>query len=311
MNQKLFTPVMIAVFSILFFWPVTLRAHGVVGKRFFPASVVVEDPFPADEMTLVAPSYIKGPEGKELSMGFEIQKRLSPNLGLSIGDEYVSINPNEEGLSTEKGFLNPEFTLTYAMFRSPEHEYIASTALSVEPGGVGPDKTGAEDLTHLTPAILLGKGFGDLPDGLSYLKPFALSGRVGLDAAMGKSDDAGEIANRLTYGLVIEYSIPYLQSFVKDIGIPWPFSRMFPIAELTYEVPISGPEAHKATGFINPGVVWTGKFFELGLEARIPLNDRTGNHVGVAGLIHLFLDDIAPDFFTWTPFGGILGPTRQ
>ncbi|MBI3609582.1 MAG: hypothetical protein HY204_02635 [Nitrospirae bacterium] len=292
-------------------WPTILWAHGVVGKRFFPASIVVEDPFPADEMTLAAPSYIKGPEGKETSVGFEIQKRLSPDLGLSVGDEYLSVNPEEEGRPTEKGFANPEFTLTYAMFRSSEHEYIASTAVSFEPGGIGSDKVGAEDLSRIAPAFLFGKGLGDLPDRLAYLRPLAVSGRVGLEVPWGRSGDAADLAGSFRYGLVVEYSIPYLQSFVKDVGLPRPFNRMFPIVELTYDVPMSGPDAHKATGFLNPGIVWTGKYVELGLEAQIPLNDRTGKNTGVAGLIHLFLDDMAPNVFSWTPFSGTLGPTRR
>ncbi|HET8761038.1 MAG TPA: hypothetical protein VFN94_08210, partial [Nitrospiria bacterium] len=36
--------------------------HGVVGQRFFPESLSVEDPFPSDEADFPAVSFIKGPE---------------------------------------------------------------------------------------------------------------------------------------------------------------------------------------------------------------------------------------------------------
>lgn len=291
--------------------PADLWAHGVVGKRFFPAGIVVDDPFPADELTLASPSSIKGPEGKETAVGFEYQKRLSTNLGLAIGDEYVSIKPEDPADPKLKGFNNPEISLIYAMFRSPDHEYIASTALHVSPGGIG-KKGIREDASHVEPALMLGKGLGDLPDSLGFLKPIGIVGQASVEVPWGRSDDPEELSSALNYGLVVEYSIPYLQSFVKDVGIPWPFNKMFPIVELTYSEPISGPEAHHgATGYVNPGVVWAGKYVELGIEAQIPLNDRTGKHTGVVGLVHLFVDDMAPSIFTWTPISGTLGPTRQ
>src|SRR5439155_365480 len=40
----------------------------------------------------------------------------------------------------------------------------------------------------------------------------------------------------------------------------------------------------------------------------IPTRDRTGQNVGVLGQLHFYLDDIAPQVFTRTPFHGVLGP---
>ena len=291
--------------------PEVLWAHGVVGQRFFPAGIVVDDPFPADELTLASPSTIKTPDGRESAVGFEYQKRLSPNLGLAIGDEYVSIKPEDPAEPKLRGFNNPEFSLIYSMFKSPDHEYIASTALHVSPGGIGKEGI-REEMSHVEPALMLGKGLGDLPDSFGFLRPIAIVGQASVELPWGHADDPAELASVLNYGLVIEYSIPYLQSFVKDIGIPWPFSKMFPIVELTYSEPISGPDAHHgATGYVNPGIVWAGKYIELGLEAQIPLNDRTGKSTGVVGLVHLFLDDMAPGVFSWTPFSGTLGSTQR
>jgi len=260
-------------------------AHGIVGKRFFPATLVVHDPFPADEVTLLAPSYITDHDKKELSLGFGIQKHLTQNIALSIEGEYRSINPNQGDMGN--GFANPEMTLTYAMFRSPEHEWIASTALRFKPGGIGSHDVGAEEESHIVPSFAFGKAMGDLPDPLSSLKPLAFTGRVGLSVPIGKSDHhSEEHASTPEYGLAITYSIPYLQSLIKDVEIPRPFNRMFPIIELTY----GGHHADQGAGFVSPGIIWAGKYVELGIEANIPLNDEAGDHIGVSGLVHLFLD---------------------
>jgi hypothetical protein len=311
------TPVKIAtgfVISILIIGvlsPLPLWAHGVVGKRFFPAGITVDDPFAADELTLASPSYLKTDEGKETAVGFEVQKRLSENLGFGIEAEYVRVKPSDSSEDTVKGFNNPEFSLIYVAHKSPDHEFLATTALHVSPGGVG-KKGIREDTSHVEPALVLGKGLGDLPDSVWFLRPIALVGQVTMEVPWGNVDDPEEMASTLNYGLVVEYSIPYLQSFVKDVGIPWPFKRLFPIVEFTYSEIISGPDAHsQPTGYVNPGILWAGKKIEYGIEAIIPVNDRSGKGTGVVGLVHLFMDDIAPDIFSWTPFSGTMGPTQR
>jgi len=296
------------ILVLLLISPAVTWAHGVVGQRFFPASITIEDPFPADEMTLLAPAYIKSPEGKERSLGFGYQKRLSPNLGISIEAEYVSINPADPMEPQQTGFANPEFSLKYAMLRDPVHEAIVSAMLSVAPpyGARGVSETH----TAVAPGLLFGKGLGDLPESWGFLRPLALTGNVSLETPLGTTTPE-EQTSTLSYGLLVEYSLPYLQSFVKDIGIPKPFSRMFPIIEFSFTTPVNGPENGQTHIFVNPGILWTGKYVELGVEARIPLNDRAGKNVGVIGLVHLFLDDIAPNVFSWTPFHGTLGATQR
>ena len=289
--------------------PAITWAHGVVGQRFFPESITVPDPFPADEMDLLVPAYIKSPEGKERSLGFGYQKRLSPDLGLSIEAEQVSINPFDETEPQKSGFANPEITLKYAVLRNPVHEAIVSTTLSVTPPW-GSREVDEDNKTGLAPGLLFGKGLGDLSDSFRLLRPLAIAGAVSLETLVGTTAP-DEPTSTLTYGLIVEYSFMYLQSFVKDIGIPKPFSRMFPIVEFSFSTPVNGPSGRQTQIFANPGILWAGKYVELGVEAQVPLNDLTGQNVGVIGLIHLFLDDIAPDVFSWTPFYGTLGPTQR
>ncbi len=272
--------------------PSAAWAHGVLGQRLFPASLTVEDPFPADEFALTVESRRHHDE-RELVLDAELQKRLTPNLGIAVGSGYAIIHPDAGPVRS--GGTNPAFALNYALYRNAPHEWIATASIGIAPGGLGSDRIGAEDLTTVAPAFLFGKGFGDLPDGLALLRPLAVTGRIGFEIPWGRTDAGADAASHRAYGLVLEYSIPYLQSAVVDVGIPWPFNRLFPVVELTYDAPMTGPDAHRAEAFLNPGLIWAGKYAELGLEASIPLNDRSGDHLGIVALIHLFLDDLAPD----------------
>jgi hypothetical protein len=101
-----------------------------------------------------------------------------------------------------------------------------------------------------------------------------------------------------------------LQSFVRDVGLPAPFNRMIPLVEVAMQTPVEGPLSGQTTGTINPGVIWFGRYIQLGLELQIPVNRQSGKNVGVLAQLHFYLDDIAPNIFTWTPFHGVLGPTQ-
>jgi hypothetical protein len=272
--------------------PVFSAAHGLAGKRFFPATLTIEDPFVADELSLPSVFHIKGPEGKETSLGAELAKTITPNLGLSIEAEYTFLSPNDPEESSTSGFGNPELAVKYSFFESDAHEAILSLSLAWEIGGVGDKDIGAASFQTLSPALLFGKGFGDLPDSLAYLRPMAVTGIFGAEVPLSSQE-----GNALTYGVAIEYSFPYLQQFVKDIGIPASAGRFFPVVELLFNTPIDGEEKWKTTGTVNPGLIWAGKFIEIGVEAVIPINNRTGKNVGVQALLHFFLDDLYPAVF--------------
>jgi len=272
--------------------PVLSAAHGLAGKRFFPATLTIEDPFVADELSLPSVSHIKSPDAKETSVGAEFSKTITPNLGVSIETEYIFLNPNDQAEGSTSGFGNPELGVKYSVFKSDVHEAILSLSLGWEIGGVGDTDVGAGDFHVLSPALLFGKGLGDLPESLAYLRPLAVTGIFGAEVPLTSQE-----GNALTYGIAIEYSLPYLQQFVKDIGIPPSAGRIFPVVELLFSTPIDGEEKWKTTGTVNPGLIWAGKFVEVGVEAIIPINNRTGKNVGVQALVHFFLDDLYPAVF--------------
>jgi hypothetical protein len=271
----------------------------------------LEDPFPSDELAVTGVRGSKNIEERESSFGFEFAKRLTPDLALGIGWENIFIDPGEPGERRFSGAGNPEFSIKYALLRSAEREAILSLGLGVEPGGVGSRKV-AERVTTITPALFFGKGLGDLPDTLNYLKPLAVTGSVGVNIPANRRLAGEEERNPTTvsYGFAFMYSVLYLQSFARDVGLGAPFDRLFPVVEFNFETHANDPERGKTTAFVNPGLLWAGKYIQLGVQAQVPMNNRSGKDVGIKGLIHFFLDDIAPNIFTWTP-RGVLGPSRQ
>ncbi len=305
-----------------------VEAHGLIGKRFFPATLAIDDPFVADELSLPTISHIKTPaEGdspatRETDISAEFSKRLSPDLGFSLAGTLKILDPDAPA-SSVSGFDNMEVSVKYVFWKSPEHETLLSLGLDWDVGGTGSKKVGAESFDTVTPVLFFGRGLGDLPDAVELLKPLAVTGTFGVAIPTRNSTttvtvgDTGDVEverevhpNVATWGFTVQYSLQYLQSFVRDIGLPRPLSRLIPIVEVAMETPLDGPDAGRTTGTVNPGIIWWGRYFQIGLEAQIPVNDRTGKNVGILGQLHFYLDDIAPAIFTWTPFHGTLGPTQ-
>ena len=302
-------------------------AHGLIGKCFLPATLAIDDPFVADELSLPTISHIKTPASgdspatKETDISAEFSKRLSPDLGVSLDGTYKILD--QENAPTLTGFDNMGVSAKYVFFKNADHQALVSAGLGWDVGGTGSPKVGAESFDRLTPQLFWGKCFGDLPDAVSVLQPLVFTGTFGVsmplrhsNKTVGTDPDTGEPdihheANPsiATWGFTVQYDLYYLQTFVRDIGLPSPINRLVPLVEFALQTPLDTKTAGQTTGFINPGIIWFGRYFQVGLEVQIPVNERTGKNVGVLGQLHFYLDDIAPQIFTWTPFHGVLGPT--
>ncbi len=275
----------------------SVSAQEVVGKRLFSDTLVISEPFVEDELSL--PSFLhfqrpaRGDEPRRLStqIGAELKKRLTPDLELSLAGGLTHLDPDERPSMT--GFDNLEVGLKYQFFRNEAREAVASLFLNWEVGGTGRKVTGAESFDTVGPALLFGKGFGDLPDAVSFLKPLAMTGALGARLPTRVSTP-----NLLQWGFVVEYSLLYLQSFVREVGLPRPFNRMVPLVEMDFQTALDRGSAGKTTGTANPGAVWVGESLQIGVEAVLPINERTGQNVGVRAFVRISLDEI---------FGGRLG----
>ena len=286
--------------------PALATAHGLAGKRFFPTTLTIDDPFVADELSLPTVFHIKDPGGQITTVSGDFSKRIFPDLGLSLAGEWSLLDPAPNN-RTESGTGNLEVTLKYQFFTSAAHETMLSVAFGWEAGGTGRKKIGAESFDVFKPAILFGKGMGDLPEALRWLRPLAVTGVVEgvLPGRSGSKtfviNDEGDLEveieknpNVLHWGFAVMYSLPYLQSFVKDVGLPAIIMQLIPIVEIDINNPLDRGFAGKTTGTVNPGIIWAGRYFQVGLEAVVPINERTGKNVGIRGQVHFFLDDIFP-----------------
>ena len=144
-----------------------------------------------------------------------------------------------------------------------------------------------------------GKGFGDLPSSLAALQPLAVTGTFAQHFPL-----SGEDSNTFEWGFAVEYSIPYLQQHVRDVGIPAPFKDMTPLVEFALSTGENRDERGLTTGTINPGVLWDGAYLQIGVEANVPIDSRSGTHVGVTVQAWIFIDDIFPSAFGNPIFGG-------
>ena len=294
-------------------------AHGFASARFFPATLSTDDPFVSDELSLPTVSTIRTPENggtRETDISVDISKRITPEFAIEIGDTFTALNPHEGRAAN--GFGNLELSGKYQLLKNGEHEAIVSIGLGVEVGGTGGRSVGADSFSTWTPGIFFGKGFGDLPDELRFLKPFALTGLVGMaiptsastrsvtvDVQTGERDiEIERHPNVLEWGFALEYSLIYLQSQVQDMHLHAPLDRLIPLVEFALESPLNRGAEGQTTGTINPGIIWAGKYFQVGVEAVVPINERTGNNVGVIAQLHFFVDDLFPHSLGRPLFGG-------
>jgi hypothetical protein len=196
----------------------------------------------------------------------------------------------------------------YQFFENDEHESIISLGLGAEVGGTGSKRVGADTFSTWTPALFFGKGFGDLPQGVALVRPLAITGVISVaiptsastrtftvNKSTGETElDIERHANVLKYGFAVEYSFIYLQEQVKDVGLRAPFDHLIPLVEFSLDTPLDRGQRGQTTGTINPGVIWSGKYFQIGAEAVIPVNSRTGSDVGFIAQLHFYLDDLFP-----------------
>jgi hypothetical protein len=298
-------------------------AHCFVGARFFPATLAIDDPCVADELSIPTVAWSRTsdqPSAQQLDISGEFSKRITETFGVSIAPAWTRISP--PGAPSASGFQNLETTFKYQAITLPDYEFVMSTALVVDWGGTGAQGVGADTFTTYTPTLYLGKGFGTLPDSLGWARPFGITAQVGYAIPSSSSSvtvdpDTGDInvdlhPRFLTYGFSLQYSMPYLKSNVVDLQLPEFVDHLIPIVEAQLQTPVSNNfnTGIGTTGTVNPGVIWVGSYFQVGLEAMIPINHASGSGVGVIGQLHLYLDDIFPRTIGQPLIGGVSNPGR-
>ncbi|HET6365069.1 MAG TPA: hypothetical protein VFG02_08460 [Nitrospirota bacterium] len=285
-----------AALTFVLAMPPSSWAHGVVGQRFFPTTFAVDDPFISDEFSVLYNS-IKmndeagGPRIQTSSLDVGYSKRIISNFGIEVDESYQRLHT--EGDGTVSGYGNLGVNVKYQFYTSDEHETTLSIGISDEIGNTGNHNV-SDRFSTISPAFYFGKGFGDLFESTSFLRPLAVTGVIGPNIPTQKTTDDVKNPTTLTWAFTVQYSLMYLQSVVKDIGLDQPFNRMVFVVEFPMETCLNADCKNQTTGTINPGIAWIGRFTELGIAAEIPMNPRSGAGTGVFVLFHLFIDDLFP-----------------
>ncbi|MGH6841180.1 MAG: hypothetical protein ACREDV_03680 [Methylocella sp.] len=326
-------------------------AHCFVGPRFFPSTLAVHDPCVNDELSFVGGSGLRTAHGhggggdhgdghghgtgtnmdgdvsppRDLGISGEWQKRITQDFAVSVESGWNRLYPL--GGPSASGWHNFETSFDYQFLTAPEAEFVIRAGLSVGWAKTGNPSVGAHPFTALTPTIFFGKGFGDLPDSVGFLRPFAVTGQFGYSIPTWRRTVSVRVEQvheehheeeeeeeeeehshlqfsfpeerhpyTLLWGGTVQYSLPYLKAQVIDLGLPDFINRLTPLVEARFAQPFANTltSGQQLIGTVNPGVIWTSQYFQVGAEAVIPINRASGRTVGWLLQLHFYLDDIFP-----------------
>jgi hypothetical protein len=286
------------------------HAHGIAGNRFFPGTLAFDDPAVADEAIVPNFSSAKHPDGG----GYVVDNRidwsffrlLTPNLGVGIDSGWIHRN---WGSSRRSGFDVTNLTVKGLAYRNDIHEILVSAGFSWGIGHSGAKGIAANAPDLVQPGIFFGKGFGDLPDALAWLRPFAITGAVTLEHPMtGSSINFGidpqtsqlvpmftRAVDTLHWGFALEFSTLYLTSRFTPGKLPKeePLNQLVPLVEFSFH----SPRGEKTAATMNPGLSYVAVTWQVAAEAIVPLNSEAGRSVGGRAQLLLFLDDLVPSLF--------------
>ena len=296
----------LGVFAIVSLAAQAAQAHAVAGDRVFVNTLLIDDPGVGDEANL--PIYsVTSPDGKSTvtDLNFEYDKTITSSLGVGAGTDYDWItNDLMDNKKSHGGWDDPYVQVKYRWLLMPQHEFMSSVAIQQAFGRAG---TTGIDTGYDTTIVsgYFGKGLGDIP--FDPIRPFAVTGELSYNIPnTGYASGYGGL-NYWTGGLTLQYSIPYLQSQIKDYGLPLVLANLTPLAELGWSSAAAGsafrPTDDPTTFTLGTGAVWTGEFYSLSTELLWPLNGASGHGLGVIGQFHLYFDDLFPDTLGKPIFG--------
>jgi len=282
-----------------------VHAHGVAGAHMFVNTLLIDDPNVADEASLPTVQYLPtfndgGTITNQTTAGIEIDKRITENFGFAINTGYSWLQT--PGQKTANGLQNLAVTAKYKAYVNAEHEFMMSVGVTRNIARTGANGTngatlGNADSSSTTPTIYFGKGFGDLPIG--PLRAFALTGTLGYqvpDRRLKVDTDGSALNNGLAAqwqgGLSLQYSMRYLQSQVKDLGLPDFVNKLTPLVEVAWSSPASKPNNSATQYLVGAGVAYTATTYAVTVEALFPGNAQSGAHTGVIAQFHLYFDDL-------------------
>ncbi len=298
------------IFANLIVWAQAAHAHGIAGNRYFDGTLTFDDPAVADEAVL--PYYAngafpaQGSDTTENRINWSFARLLTPTLAVVVDSGWLN---QSWPIGHTSGFDKTDVGLKYEAYRDNQYETLVSVSVAWGIGHSGAQSVGADAPNTIQPGIFFGKGFGDLPDALSWLRPFAVTGAIVDEVPIGSSA-ANALAPNLTtgrfdtvfargvetlhWGFSIQYSPLYLTSRF-DSGPPKeePLNQLVPLVEFRFD----SPHGQYTAATANPGFAYVAVTWQIAAEAIVPLNRAGGSGLGLRTQLLFFLDDLIPSVF--------------
>jgi hypothetical protein len=295
--------------------PAVARAQ--VGRRNFIEPLIVEDANPSNSLDLI-PGWVKLSHGTLLSLNASLEKQLSQNFSLQLGDgwndpacqlghacslaSFTRAGRHHQRRRSSQllsGFEDFEILTKYAFLASARHELRVAIGTDLFLTNGNPS-AGSTTHTYFGPIVMFSKGMGDLPDWqvTRYLRPLALQADLEDLVKTG-----GTQANQVNADWVVSYQFSYLTSYVCDFGWPALLVDLNPFGEFTYGQYVQGGRGTTQPDLrVLPGIAWVNGPFQVSLASEFSLNrvETQATHAAVIAMLSLTLDQLIPAF-GWTP----------
>src|SRR6195256_2323694 len=296
-----------------------------VGDRYFPSTLATVVPTAADFFN--PPNFVKLPDTattpstREIDIPTTYSRLVTKDWSVFFTETFRILDNANSG--RRSGFDNLVIGTQYQLYTNPEHQFIVTVGGTAAIGGTGAPGI-ASSFSTLTPTIFIGKGFGDLPDSVAWLRPLTVSGTIAVAgptasttlSSLGTTDsyaDAGAFTSLATVptgattlsetinpkilqlGFALEYSlVTNSYTGANRTGTRYP-EGWVPLFEFTTATPLNGPLVGRTTGTVNPGFIWVSRYLQVAVEAIIPMDAHSGRDVGARAQAHLYLPAIFPD----------------
>jgi hypothetical protein len=297
---------LIVASAIAVFAPSSVYAHGIAGNRFFVGTLTFDDPSVADEAIVPNLNHaVQGGSAVDNRFDWSFTRLLTPVLQVQVDSGWIHRNWSTARTS---GFATTDVGIKSEIYRNNQHEMLVSTGILWGIGHSGAQGVGADEPNSIQPGVFFGKGFGDLPDGLAWLRPFAVTGAFvdelpfgSTTTVLGISTPSGKlqstfvpVVETLHWGLSLQYSTYYLTSrFTGGPPKDEPLNQLLPLVEFSFDT----PRGQNTVATMNPGLAYVAVAWQLAAEVILPLNREAGNRTGFRAQLLFFLDDLIPKLF--------------
>lgn len=288
-----------------------------VGDRYFPSTLATTVPTAADFLNLPTftrlPDTAATPSTRETDIGATYSKLITRDWSITFAETFRILEQSNG--SMRQGFDNLVIGTQYHLYVNPAHQFILTIGGTAAIGGTGVSNI-ANSFSTITPTLFIGKGFGDLPEQLAWLRPVNVTANVAVavptqsatftttTSALGVTTLAETINPKvLQWSFAFEYTLLTTNYYTRNGKRERYPEGWVPLVELAFTTPLEGPSDGLTTGTVNPGIIWVGRYLQIAAEAIIPINARSGSGIGARAQAHLYLSELLPDTLGKPLFG--------